>query len=311
MPEKSSTPITENITVANLATILFFLAVIWVAYDLLICRSQRRHIGADTHPLEQTYTHEGFADSGTQNQSGISNELFAKQASPEIINEMAQQLNSIDAADRHLARDQLSHYIIHPDVITQYRETTETMLENLKKQVDAHSQEKRKQLERLNTYLLNLQEYVEADFLDRQRRQKIAAIKSHNNGQELALIPVSSRLNQGQVVNNRFRVRVNGGCMRVPENNNYEVVPLSMEDPDQLFKLEMIYNETGYRNALDKAFPQISDLGQVRYPFAILRATSNGNCLRNNHGRLSVEPCREHEGQRWAILEESQLPKCI
>ena len=291
----------HNNAIINIATLLFFIAVIWIAYDVMIKR--------------QCSTNEGFvtttSDGNTFVRSGISDEVFAEQATPSIITEMAQQLESLDAADRHLARDQISHYITHPDVIKQYRDTTSTMLDGLKKQVDVHSQEKRKQLERLNTYLLNLQEFVDADFVDRQRRMKISAIKSHNNGQELALIPVPSTINNGQVRSNQFRIRVNGGCIKVQENNNYDIVPLSMDDPDQIFMLEMVYNETGYRNSMASGFTQLTNLGEVRYPFALLRATSNGNCLRNNHGRLSVEPCREHEGQRWGVLEESRLPKCM
>lgn len=291
----------HNNAIINIATLLFFIAVIWIAYDVMIKR--------------QHSTNEGFATAASNGntfvRSDISDEVFAKQATPRIITEMAQQLESLDAADRHLARDQISHYITHPGVIKQYRDTTSAMLDGLKKQVDVHSQEKRKQLERLNTYLLNLQEFVDADFVDRQRRMKISAIKSHNNGQELALIPVSSTINSGQVRSNQFRIRVNGGCIKVQENNNYDIVPLSMDDPDQIFKLELVYNETGYRNSMASGFTQLTNLGEVRYPFALLRATSNGNCLRNNHGRLSVEPCREHEGQRWGVLEESQLPKCI
>lgn len=291
---------TDNMTVANVATVLFFLAVIWLAYDILIRRPSN---------LQRQY--EGFQQVDDVVRTGVADEVFAQQATPEIITEMSRQLESLDAADRHLARDQISHYVAHPDIVRQYRKTTETMLNGLKKQVDGHSQEKRKQLDKLNTYLLNLQEFVDADFLDRQRRLKVAAVKSHNNGQELALIPVSSSTSQGQLRSGQYRVRVNGGYMRVPENNNYEVVPLDMNDQAQVFHLEMIYNETGYRNSLAKGFPQISDLGDVRYPFALLRSHTNGNCLRNNHGRISVEPCREHKGQRWAVLEESRLPKCM
>lgn len=292
----------NNITLVNVATVLFFLAIIWIAYDVFIHNRPRYN--------PEAFTNEITVASGTQ-QSNVPDELLAQNASPEIITEMARQLQTLDAADRHLARDQISHYVMHPDIVRKYRETTETMLENLKKQVDAHSQEKRKRLDRLNTYLLNLQEFVDADFLDRQRKLKITAIKSHNNGQELSLIPVSSSINKGQLRSGQYRVRVNGGCMQVAENNNYEVTPLDMNNKSQIFQLEMIFNETNYRNAMSKGYPQISDLGQVRYPFALLRAASNGNCLRNHHGRLSVEPCREHKGQRWAVLEESSLPKCM
>lgn len=282
---------------AHIITILFFATIIWLAYDIIIRRNPY-----NITPIE------GFEN--TYQRAGIPDDIFAKQVSPALIDEMIQQLNNLDSADRHLARDQLNHYIPHPEIVRKYRETTESMLESLKKQVDAHSQDKRKQLDRLNSYLLNLQEYVDADFVDRQRRQRYTAIKSHNNGQELALIPVLDP-NTNYVRSGLYRIQTNGGCVQVPQNNDYSITPLDTSNEDQIFRLVMIYNETSYRNAMASGFPQISNLGNVRYPFAIMRATSNGNCLRNHHGRLSVEPCREHEGQRWGVLEESQLPKCM
>jgi len=293
--------------IGNIVIVLFFITIIAII----------RHIFVDQYTSTNTNT-EGFTENiksanitNRQIIPLLTNEEIANRMSSEEIAEMARQLETIDAADRHQARDQLSHYIANPDIVRNYRTKTEEMLNGLQKQVDKHSVEKRKQLERLNTYLLNLQEFIADDFIDRQRRRRISSIKSHNNGQELALLPVTSTSNPGRINTGHYRVSINGGCMRVPENNNYEVVPRNPDDNDQVFRLEMIYNDTNYHNALAEGFPQLSSLGKIHYPFAILRATSNSNCLRNHHGRLSVEPLREHDGQRWGVLEETTLPKCM
>lgn len=317
-------------TIANIATILFFATIIAITWYIFIGQYTPLYTNdidrENAKTIEAFNTSiEGFIQNNIISRSdnpdiipntsislenlSMSDEDIASRINPEVITEMARQLETIDAADRHLARDQMSQYIANPDIVRNYRAKTEEMLTGLQQQIDKHSTEKRKQLERLNTYLLNLQEFIDADFVDRQRRRRITSIKSHNNGQELAVIPVNTTT--GRINNGHYRISINGGCMKVPENNNYDVVPRNPDDAEQIFRLEMIYNDTNYRNALAPGFPQLSTLGKVHYPFAILRATSNSNCLRNHHGRLSVEPLREHEGQRWGVLEETKLPKCM
>lgn len=294
----------DTFCINNLIIILFFIAIIGIIWHILIGQYHNNNTATSSYnnykPNNIDYT-ENFEDGNKENLDNTS----------EILTKMAQQLETIDAADRHVASDQISHYIASPDIVRTYRTKTEEMLKGLQQQVDTHSIEKRKQLDRLNTYLINLQEFVDADFIDRQRQRKITAIKSHNNGQELAIIPTTHPTNPGRVHNSHYLISINGGCIQVSENNNYEIVPRNPDNKDQKFKLEMIYNETSYRNAIAPGFTQLTSIGNVRYPFALLRATSNGNCLRNYHGRISVEPCREHEGQRWGIIEETMLPKCM
>ena len=61
---------------------------------------------------------------------------------------------------------------------------------------------------------------------------------------------------------------------------------------------------------MNKSFPQLSDLGKVNYPFTLVKSVMTDNCLKNTHGKLSLEPCREYEGQRWASSKvEYKCPK--
>ena len=75
------------------------------------------------------------------------------------------------------------------------------------------------------------------------------------------------------------------------------------KNPKQLFKLEHIMNESAYSNNIDSATPFDNvDKSSISYPFAMLRSVNNDNCLTNNHGTLTVQPCYSFIAQRWMPL---------
>jgi len=184
------------------------------------------------------------------------------------------------------------------EIIKRYKNSANQMLGPIEETVKKDIADKEAELQTLNEYVSSLNEYANRDFLNRINTRDIRTIKSHNNGLELAV----NKTMTGPA--NKYQVHVNGGCLKVPFTNDAIVVPCNNTDPDQVFSLDNVFNEPGYRAKMDTAFPQLDNLGNVRYPFSILRAKSNGNCLKNYHGSLSVEPCREYEGQRWASTEK-------
>ena len=98
-------------------------------------------------------------------------------------------------------------------------------------------------------------------------------------------------------------VNNNGQCLSVPADNNYDVIPCNKDDPNQKFSIDYVYNDGQYKNRLDPGYPKLENIGKVRYPFVFVRAATNKNCVKNSHGQLSVEPCREYVGQRWAPIK--------
>ena len=180
------------------------------------------------------------------------------------------------------------------ELIHRYRDNANKLLGPIEESVKKDTADKEVEIGKLNAYVNSLNEYARRDFLNRMNTRNIQTIKSHNNGLEVAV----TKTTDGPAPN--YQVRVNGGCMKVPFTNDITVTPCNSADPDQVFSLDNVFNEPGYRAKMDPAYPQLEDIGDVRYPFSVLRAKSNGNCLKNFHGSLSVEPCREYEGQRWA-----------
>jgi hypothetical protein len=220
----------------------------------------------------------------------------------DINNEVKKQLDLINEFDFPKEADfQKSALQVMPnmDIIRRYRDNVTAMLGPIEETVKKDTASKNAEIEKLNTYAASLNEYARRDFMNRVTMRDLKTIKSHNNGLEIAI----NKLGSGPI--NNYQVRVNDGCLKVPYTNDAAVVPCNSSDPDQVFSLDNVFNEPGYRAKMDPAYPQLDNLGQVRYPFSVLRAKSNGNCLKNFHGSLSVEPCREYEGQRWAGSERA------
>jgi hypothetical protein len=142
-----------------------------------------------------------------------------------------------------------------------------------------------------------MESYAAKKLVNKYQSKGFNTLKSHNNGVELSL----NKLGES----GKYMVNMNGSCLSVPENNDYVVVPCNAEDKSQQFNLDFVYNMSQYRNKLDSGYPKLDVIGKVKFPFVFLKATTNKNCVKNVHGQISVEPCREYTGQRWAPVEKS------
>ena len=197
----------------------------------------------------------------------------------------------------------ISQYVPHYDIYNKYVCNTTKILENQVNTVEKHTCQKHDDLEQLDNTIKSLQDYAQVDFLKRENTKKIGVIKSHNNGKELSL-ELTNEVKDNPFAKRDYLVKMNNGCLKVEGNNNYNVAACNKEDKDQLFNVEHVYNDTGYKNKLDPAFSRLDNLDHVYYPFSLVKAKSNGNCLKQVHGKVSIEPCREYEGQRWASLKK-------
>ena len=134
---------------------------------------------------------------------------------------------------------------------------------------------------------------------------KYNRIKSLNNGMEIDLFNTSNTLfqdkNTGKITD-ACLVGVNNGCISVGANN-YDVYQCNDKNIKQMFKLQHIINETDYANNIDKSVPFDNvDKSSISYPFAMIKSVNNDNCLTNNHGNITVQPCFSFLSQRWFPL---------
>ena len=67
--------------------------------------------------------------------------------------------------------------------------------------------------------------------------------------------------------------------------------------------MQHIMNKDMYQNAIDTALPiDNTDFNKINYPFVMLKSVNTENCLTNNHGSLTVQPCYTFESQRWFAM---------
>ena len=103
-------------------------------------------------------------------------------------------------------------------------------------------------------------------------------------------------------ITNAYLVNVNNGCLSVG-SNDYDVYKCNDKNPKQLFKMKHIMNETEYEKNIDKALPFDNvDKKNINYPFAMIKSTNTEECLTNNHGTLTIQPCYSFVSQRWMPL---------
>jgi len=158
------------------------------------------------------------------------------------------------------------------------------------------------QLENTITDLENMSNNLTNELI---KTKQITRIKSLDNGLEMNLISTPNTNFQDTRTGSNvaaYMVGVNGGCLSVGAND-YDLFACNDRNPKQYFKMEHIMNETAYQNNIDSALPFDNiNKSKINYPFVMLRSVNNENCLTNNHGMLTVQPCYSYIAQRWMPL---------
>jgi hypothetical protein len=130
-------------------------------------------------------------------------------------------------------------------------------------------------------------------------------IKSMNNGMEFNLFNTPNTVykdTRSGIMTKSFLVGLNNGCMSVGAND-YGVYKCDDKNPRQQFKMQHIINDTEYKQNVDKVinFDNV-DTSKVKYPFVMMKSSNNDNCLTNNNGNITVQPCYAYEAQRWMAM---------
>lgn len=225
----------------------------------------------------------------------------------QITPEIEKQVNKLFEISRNPGY-LIDYYSPHNDILKKYEDNTRNIINNQKDTVKKHTEQKLNDLQQLEDTIKSLEDYAKTDFLSKKNSENIKIIKSHNNGNELS-VELTQKVNDDPYVKREYLVKLNNGCLKVDRNNDYNVVPCNKDDNSQKFNIEYVYNDNGYKNKLDPTFSRLDNLNNVHYPFSLVKAKSNGNCLKQVHGKISVEPCREYEGQRWAGLKKDKFCK--
>lgn len=223
----------------------------------------------------------------------------AKAGFVDVTDELLKQIQTVEYMKLHNPKSQVNAYIPHFDILNKYEASANELLTPLEKNINTAVKNKTETLSNLEKTIAEMESYAAKKLIGKYQSKPFNTLKSHNNGAELTL----NKLGES----GKYMVNMNGSCLSVPANNDYEVVPCNSEDKSQQFNLDFVYNMSQYRNKLDPGYPKLDVIGKVKFPFVFLKAVSNKNCVKNVHGQISVEPCREYTGQRWAPIKKDSV----
>ena len=161
----------------------------------------------------------------------------------------------------------------------------------------------------LENKLSDLEHTISNMNLKNVKNKQYSLIKSLNNGMDMSLINTPNTyftdLKNGSNTA-AYLLMMNKGCLSVGAND-YNVYKCNDKNPKQYFKMQHILNETDYTNNIDLSLPQgKNNLSSVDYPFAMIKSVNNDNCLTNNHGKITVQPCYSFVAQRWMPLSNDK-----
>jgi len=173
----------------------------------------------------------------------------------------------------------LSNAIINSGVTSTYIDSTQPLITNMKND------------------LTNLQNQL---YQIKSPEPIYKSIKSLQNGMNL---------NVALAKDDKYIVQLNKGCLKAHSTGKYEVVECDNTDLGQQFTVKQIYSDTYYNSILEAGLDNssVSPKDNMNYPFTILKSNGNGNCLQNNYGQLSIEPCQVRKSQRWNGLDNPNI----
>jgi hypothetical protein len=162
-------------------------------------------------------------------------------------------------------------------------------------------------IDKLESKVIDMEKKLQNMGLNSAQDKYYTKIKSLNNGMELGLIKTPNTIitdNKTGSNVSAYMVSLNDGCLSVGAND-YGVYRCNDRNNKQYFKMMHILNPTSYAANIDTSYPinTNNDFNKLNYPFIMMKSINNDNCLTNNHGNLTVQPCYTFEAQRWFPLE--------
>jgi hypothetical protein len=125
------------------------------------------------------------------------------------------------------------------------------------------------------------------------------AIKSYQNGDNISVVSAN---------NDKYLVALNGGCAKTGSDGSYDITKCNTSDNSQQFDIKNVYDSDQY-NVWIQENDEVNPNDRIMYPFAMVRSVNTDNCLTNNYGKVSIEPCKVSKGQRWKLLDTNT--KCM
>jgi hypothetical protein len=156
------------------------------------------------------------------------------------------------------------------------------------------------EISRLKNNLDNLESQLLKDKILEPEPISAQNIKSLDNGMELAVYHDNNT--------NLYNIATNNGCLTTSDNG-YSVEPCNIGSLKQQFEMKNIFSDVEYANHISPVYESINISKQnqpdINYPFSMMVSANNLDCLTNNHGEITIQPCSISKKQRWIPLQKA------
>jgi hypothetical protein len=218
-------------------------------------------------------------------------------------NKNIEKLNKVAAKDAKVVYDADE---MKRSFATAFSNNTDVLLNNIVDQAKTVENDAA-QINSLKDQITDLESIVNKMNLKKKANKNYTKIKSLNNGLELNLI---DQLYTDDVIKSEFQgyqVNFNDGCLSVGQKD-YDVYQCDPANKKQQFKMVHVLNDLMYSNNIDKLLPFTTiDTSKTQYPFTLIKSVNNDNCLTNNHGTVTVQPCSTLISQRWLPVDDKEI----
>jgi len=222
-----------------------------------------------------------------------------------IINGLISKLNNIDPTTDIANLYNQDNKNIDTNIQTQFANYINTSTDNIVSNTSNTNIILNKNIIKLSNQVTDLENMLDKLNLNKVNDKQYSKIKSLNNGMEFTLTQTPNTIFQDPQTgtnSNGYMLNVNDGCLSVGATD-YNIYKCNDKNPKHLFKIQHIINEQEYENNIDKSIPFDNvDKTKINYPFAMIKSVNNQNCLTNQNGNITVQPCYSFEAQRWMPL---------
>ena len=223
-------------------------------------------------------------------------------ANNDKINALVAELNSIDPTKDIEKLYNQDNEKIDTNIQTQFAKYINTSTDKIVNNTQDNDVVITKNITKLSNQVTDLENMLDKLHLNKVNDKKYSKIKSLNNGMELTLTQTPNTIfqdPQSGTNTSGYMLNMNDGCLSVGASD-YNIYKCNDKNQKHLFNMQHIINEQEYENNIDKSIPFDNvDKTKINYPFAMIKSVNNQNCLTNQNGNITVQPCYSFEAQRW------------
>lgn len=173
--------------------------------------------------------------------------------------------------------------------------------ESINKKVDEKKQNNDYKLNKIKKLIFYLNNMITENTLD--LNTDIHSIKSLYDGEKISIKKIKDK-NTYLINLTDSNNKIKNSCLSINSDSNITTDSCDEDDPKQYFELTNILNPSMYKDNIDPSIYNPYNGNDLVYPFTMVKSFHNNNCLKNEHGEVSVVPCVIKRSQRWKTFED-------